>query len=124
MIPVDELMIGNYVGYTAKCNVGIDSYSRAKYGISVILDLNFLVQHVDAKPIPITEDWLLNFGFIKRGLYYHFPDNDIFKLEQYKFKNSYWLQHRCESLDSCRINHIHQLQNLYFSLTGQKLTIK
>lgn len=76
------------------------------------------------EPIPLTEEWLLKFGFVFRGIYYHFPLNDIFKLEQYKHKNSFWLRHGKESIDCTRINYVHQLQNLYFALTGQELTIQ
>ena len=75
------------------------------------------------EPIPLTEDWLLKMGFVYRGIYYHFPNHDIFKLEQYKNKNAYWLRHASESLDSVRINHVHTLQNLYFSLTGEELQL-
>jgi hypothetical protein len=74
------------------------------------------------EPIPLTEEWLLKMGFVYRGIYYHFPKNDIFKLEQYKLKNAYFLKHSKESLDSVRINYVHQLQNLYFALTGEELT--
>ena len=74
------------------------------------------------KPIPLTEEWLLKFGFEKRGIYYHFPKHDIFKLEQYKLKNAYWLRYYTESIDCVRINSVHQLQNLYHALTGEELT--
>lgn len=76
------------------------------------------------QPILLTEEWLERFGFILRGIYYHFPYNDIFKLQQYTVKNAYWLRHSSESLDSVRINYVHQLQNLHFALTGEELTIK
>jgi hypothetical protein len=73
--------------------------------------------------IELTEEWLLKFGFVKRGIYYHFPKNDIFKLEQYKNKNAFWLRHGTESIDCTRINYVHSLQNLYFALTGEELKI-
>jgi hypothetical protein len=76
----------------------------------------------DAEPIPLTEEWLLKFGFEKRGIYYHFPKHDIFKLEQYKLKNAYWLRYYTESIDCVRINSVHELQNLYHALTGEELT--
>jgi hypothetical protein len=76
----------------------------------------------ETQPIPLTEEWLLKFGFEKRGIYYHFPKHDIFKLEQYKLKNAYWLRYYTESIDCVRINSVHQLQNLYHALTGEELT--
>ncbi len=75
----------------------------------------------DYHPIPLTEEWLLKLGFVKRGIYYHFPHHDIFKLEQYKKKNAYWLRYHSESIDCVRINYVHSLQNLYFALTGMEL---
>ncbi len=76
---------------------------------------------IEFEPIPLTKEFLLKFGFIYRGIYYHFPYNDIFKLEQHKLNNAYWLRHSSESLDCVRINYVHQLQNLYFALTGNEL---
>ena len=76
----------------------------------------------ELNPVKLTEEWLLKMGFVYRGIYYHFPKNDIFKLEQYKLKNAYFLKHSKESLDSVRINYVHQLQNLHFALTGEELT--
>jgi hypothetical protein len=74
--------------------------------------------------IPLTEEWLFRFGFIYKGIYYNFPLNDIFKLEQYKLNNAYWLRHHSESLDCVKIKYVHQLQNLYFALTNEELKLK
>ena len=78
----------------------------------------------ECSPIPLTEEWLLEFGFERRGLYYHFPGHDIFKLDQYKNKNSWWLRYYTEEIDCTRLNYVNQLQNLYFALTGQDLIPK
>jgi hypothetical protein len=73
----------------------------------------------DYQPIPITEEWLLKFGFkkyITGDIYPTFTKNmlnwndGIFYLIRYGFIN--------------HIKHVHQLQNLYFALTGIELTIK
>jgi len=73
------------------------------------------------EPIPLTEEWLLRFGFEKEldGFYrknksgiieFCFYDNGILATTQ-----SVCLSH---------FKYVHQLQNLYFSLTNNELTIK
>lgn len=74
------------------------------------------------KPIPLTEEWLLKFGFeldnrpsnINGRYYIH---NEIFiEMERNFVMVDKYIISRCE--------YVHQLQNLYRSLTGQELTIK
>jgi hypothetical protein len=82
-------------------------------------------------PIPLTEEWLLKFGFeykveelgvrfyeIQIGISFislsiegHFNINS---------GESYWYMDR----DFKAPKYVHQLQNLYFALTGEELTIK
>lgn len=76
---------------------------------------NFVVD--DYQPIPLTEEWLLKFGFEKNeeeiifeGLKLWWSDNDGMK--SYYHINSELLIY---------IDHVHQLQNLYFALTGEEL---
>ena len=110
-ITANELRIGNVVNIIGIVPIQIDAQRI----------LSFANGDDTYKPVPITEDWLLKFGFELRGIYYHFP-NSYFKLEQYKNKNAYWLRSGTEDLDCTRINYVHQLQNLYFALTGKELT--
>jgi len=111
----NELRIGNYVLYENPHSDRVVVQVKA---------VDFQIGTHNLHPIPLTEEWLVKFGFVYRGIYYHFPNNDIFKLEQYKLKNAYFLKHSTESLDSVRINYVHQLQNLIFALTGEELIIK
>jgi hypothetical protein len=92
--------------------------------------------------IPLTEDWLLKFGFEKtkvRGLYDNsFLMHNVLKSDLY-FRPSYqggyyWgfitpdsitaseIEH--EFYDAKPVQYVHQLQNLYFALTGEELTLK
>ena len=73
-------------------------------------------------PITLTEEWLLKFGFEmdKGGIFwinnkwgfhgYLTPDN-IFCIIGYSEKH-------------LNIKYVHQLQNIYFALTGEELTLK
>lgn len=75
------------------------------------------------KPIPLTEEWLKKFWLEKDGdvlgvdTYY----NACFirKNNRVKFIGSY-----DNSKIGKPIKYVHQLQNLYFALTGKELTIK
>jgi hypothetical protein len=83
------------------------------------------------KPIPLTEEWLLKFGFEKAAEFYtksmvNAPDIIISYVNSINgYQKGYVL---CDP-DGCEISyhgmrHVHQLQNLYFALTGEELTIK
>ena len=69
-------------------------------------------------PIPITPEWLERFGFLP------YPFNGGWRhesmwLEIDNMGGYFQYQHGC-----AEIRYIHQLQNLYYSITGQELTIK
>lgn len=72
------------------------------------------------KPIPLTEEWLLRFGFEYLGM-----DKvkmcDSYKLNKFKlslsnYGNVYY--------GKTPIQYVHSIQNLYFALTGEELTLK
>lgn len=63
-------------------------------------------------PIPLTEEWLLKFGFEKGSLIYFNLNGEIV----FKGDNAF----RYFGL-TVQLKYVHQLQNLYFALTGQEL---
>ena len=72
----------------------------------------------DYEPIPLTEEWLVRFGYVKsKELNYFWEDNNL----------TIWFADSGFYIESCigklRIKHVHQLQNLYFALTGEELTL-
>jgi hypothetical protein len=76
-----------------------------------------------AEPIPISEKWLLKLGFLKTSseTYMHPKLN---KLEAYKhpMKDGWGIVLKdFYSIPSCI--YVHNLQNLYHSLTGEELKI-
>jgi hypothetical protein len=91
-------------------------------------------------PIPLTTNWLEKLGFEKnkdkrwmRGksryaiFYFEYyatgEDNSMWRIEYHDTdygRNEY---KDCNQWGDV-INHVHQLQNLYFALTGEELTIK
>ena len=82
------------------------------------------------KPIPLTEEWLERFGFEKDEEY------DEGGLVDYRFTLmngslefvSFWNSEEITGVNQPQtridVEHVHQLQNLYFALTGKELTIK
>ncbi len=138
----NELRIGNLVshhdfeGYFPKV-IGIKSN-----GV-VILEMptGFGELHsADYEPIPLTEEWLLNFGFEKfvydseetgYGTEYKLKaSEDVFMVYSDDFSLGLYSDESREENDMAviptyeHIKHVHQLQNLYFALTGEELTIK
>ena len=98
---------------------------------SKMLDIDFISGFTEQfKPIPLTEEWLLKFG------YKHFQSEHIYSewalvidgILKYKiFQSSYTGVETFTFPNSNKpvtLKHVHQLQNLYFALTGNELTIK
>ena len=73
-------------------------------------------------PIPLTEEILLKFGFEKtanpRELKY--DDYSILLLNEIRFVICNYM----ENPPSVKVSTVHQLQNLFFALTGQELPLK
>lgn len=75
--------------------------------------------------IDLTEEWLLKFGFEQS-----FEDeennsifiNGAFEVTKHCFKSEFWMD--LHLITPNRIRYVHQLQNLYFVLTGNELIIK
>ena len=66
----------------------------------------------------ITEEWLLNSGFHKTDE--SIFSKDLFKIEQHIQDYSVFINDVCIKND---LEFIHQLQNLYFALTGVELEL-
>jgi len=76
-------------------------------------------------PIKLTEEWLVKFGFvngIKRiDEANHLNLFNSVGADGYLFYIGYPYEYAGTDLE---IKHVHQLQNLYFALTGEELEIK
>lgn len=69
----------------------------------------------DYSPIPLSKKWLMRFGFECRVVYgnNHWLKNQILIFEDKKGKFEFaW---------GLKIKSVHQLQNIYFALTGKEL---
>jgi len=130
-----ELKINNLVDYFGKVKTVIKIskensqwYVGCSNGVNEIIDCWNVEDAYD--PILLTEEWLLKFFFEQRSNIWHKQVHEgyvslmIFK-EEFKDKIRFVTT---LNIDGNRmpinIKHVHQLQNLYFALTGEELTIK
>ena len=98
MINAKELRIGNLL----QC-AGSDNYFEVTADDLQIIDTG----SSKAKPIPLTEDWLLKFGLKKGFVFFIDKEFNLF------FRGNFIIELRS----------VHQLQNLYFGLTGKELEL-
>jgi hypothetical protein len=126
----NELRIGNLVNYNNLANSvrGIDeTYIELFDNTYAYID--------NIEPIPLTEDWLIKFGFeIKRDGEFLQADlciRDEFYLCCYDLTDSFDISYQYrndDGIDSIPVlmdlQFVHELQNLYFALTGKELKIK
>jgi hypothetical protein len=108
----NELRIGNYI----KFHNTITKVEGFSIWDNLIQSDNFAERELkDFEPIPLTEEWLLKVDW---NVYNYLCINSYFELDKYGhlyYQNDY---------TGINIKYLHQLQNLYFALTAEELTIK
>ena len=114
-----SLRIGNwYVGYDNKPKQWTlkDFSFMTDYNGERALELNEIIK----SPIPLTEQWLLDFGFNKfEGIYVKSVGNGG-QIHIEKTINHYMF----DSVGyKTYFDHVHNLQNLYYALTRKELTL-
>jgi hypothetical protein len=117
----NELRIGNYIGDKNDIAI-VESIDKDGCMVQFINDekQGFRISE-PIKAIPLTEEWLLRFGFYKSDNY----GNDEYRLDGYSyFRGSFYISDCDECGESVEINFVHELQNLYFALTKKELTMK
>ena len=81
-------------------------------------------QGEEMQPIPLTEEWLSKFGFIKEVIiedgitYNHYYNGN--PIELYGYDAQIYFDKGWDT----ELKYVHQLQNLNFALTGNELNIK
>lgn len=135
MIKASDLRIGNYVSYENEDNDTICEGIHYVEGFYKILIGNHLRPVDQCYPIPITEEWLLKFGFqldnenlvadIQKKYYLTLPiEGEADNQMQYRINTGTesFGNYTVEGFwGSNNFKHVHQLQNLYFALTGEEL---
>lgn len=146
-----ELRIGNIVEYYMPPQ--ISEWIDVELDVANIVEIyqcNIIEKTSSYRPIPLTEEWLLKLGFDDEFKYGENCSIDfilnntrvqIAKMTGYgkdrgkhQFKyddiviilDNYHIDDEIEKDMAVRVNvkYVHQLQNLYYALTGEELTIK
>lgn len=107
-----ELRISNYVNYKGKP--------------IVVLSTDILACEIRKpfSPIPLTEQWLLDFGFDEKGTIEN--ENYKFSIMYYDCWNISYEEKKGYGESECFLRNfwsVHQLQNLYFALTQTELIL-
>jgi len=133
----NELRIGNLVKLLDRTVFTISSIEQKGFTVQNKEETTW-IEAEEFEPIPLTEEWLLKFGFEKiitdtedaYGIDYNLEVPDICYISysddfscsiygsEYASKNSIGAIPNWNS-----IKYVHGLQNLYFALTGEELTI-
>ena len=136
---VNELRINNW-------------YTSVKFGVPVQCELTDLSQlcvmsdgayndpPIDEmfEPIELTEEWLLKFGFRqeedhgKKINWWNVPEESNYKAHHLMEMQNAWTWFidfdDCDVNNDCHLitgfKYVHELQNLFFTLTGEELKIK
>lgn len=129
MIQTNELRIGNLLqDKVTKTLLEVIELNKSDI-VTYVIDRSMfpLNEGWGLEPIELTEEWLLKLGFEKSNdldAYCHVVVNDNWAKLYYNPKYKI-----CELSISgygvdIKIKSVHKLQNLYFFLTGQELTLK
>jgi hypothetical protein len=129
---VNNLRVGNWViDYEAEPNKTIYWQVETIEYLNTTLGIRFRdgscwTCEEFIEPIPLTEEWIVKFGINET------KDQDIYRINYVSYHKgtntfNYCLGYYYDDqgyVDNIfkEIKHVHQLQNLYFELTGQELT--
>jgi hypothetical protein len=117
---ITELRIGNYVGspmgdtfvYDTVRSIKNDELSLGSETLETAI-----VHPLKANPVELTVEWLNKFGFsqVSNSEFYE-KSNPLFRIS---FDTSGY--HHIGLVNFDKLKSVHQLQNLYFSITGKEL---
>jgi hypothetical protein len=123
MIKANELRLGNWIddqesGIRFIGSIGQYTLSLGHDGYSGLDGRNYS----QISPIELTEEWLLKFGFeTLNGGFYFLRLKDGYRFEILFREGN--IKADLLTFDP-QIKYVHQLQNLYFALTGEELECK
>lgn len=124
MINVNELRIGNKL-----------EWNKQEFNVCRIFNQNEGVENEnwtkpcsELHPIPLTEEWLVKMGFeysVSTVSYSIFFDdyNGVLRIKPIGTELNVWMKRNNRTIRLVEVKYVHQLQNLYFTLTGEELTI-
>ncbi len=124
----NEFRIGNFVYDTFNASYDIIQIDLDDF--CVMRNYQMSNHENPYQPIPITKDWLVKFGFVKdenvylnNNIYVQYVLNMIairINDNAVLIKNTDWV---CITTFENPIKYVHQIQNLYFLLSGNELKL-
>lgn len=125
-ISANELRLGNYVRLRMHDYNEVDSHNEITGLDEESPSVNAItfdyLSYDEIQPIPLTEEWLLKFGALKKrtGIF----DISRFQLiwkENYKY---WYVIDKTKQTYLTKIEFVHEFQNFNFTLNAQELTLK
>lgn len=117
---IEELRIGNWVN-TEHGFRKVATIEQNKIG-TILKPCTMVLKHFDMNsvtPITLTADLLLKCGFKW--------NDELFELDCHEYRmyyKDYYILYNTIGTIKIKCDTLHQLQNLYFALTGKELTIE
>jgi hypothetical protein len=114
-----ELRVGNWINHAAEFAANTNNIQATAEDIVKVKDNPS--HYLD---IPLTEEWLLKFGFTHHAEY---PGHTYMRTEKLTLSvdqdsdDDIIQVHYIDKSTYIQIKYVHQLQNLYFNLTGMNL---
>ena len=106
-----ELRIGNYLNYQGKIIKVEGIHNRTIYHSDRQFDQVGVEKYITFEPIPLTEEWLLRFGYTEK---------DLSQGKIIKGRNGGYI---ITTLSNKEIFYVHKLQNLYYELKDNELKL-
>jgi hypothetical protein len=120
-----ELRIGNYISRSDLASGDLRTEQILELETEKVTTtgpIKVISFYDEIKPIPLTEEWLLKFGFYKVNISWYnelcpFAITNWIRPDNNTSGYSAELNH----INLCDLIYIHDLQNLHFALTGEEL---
>ncbi len=121
MIKINELRIGNYLQNEIDKSLLVVCGLRENEIMTTVSERSKSPLPIGwkAQPIPLTEEWLNKFKWERVN-----ADEFVFRNNNYFSIDSSGRLYYMDDYTAVDIQFVHQLQNLYFALTGEELTMK
>lgn len=115
---VKDLRIGNYI---SPLGIGVTKVEGFCIWDNLIQSSDFAERGIeDFEPIQLNEEWLLKFGFKYNNPTYEWYDKSAVFFIQVNYLG-FDLIAKFHNQVIREIKYVHELQNLYFALTGKEL---
>ena len=118
-----ELRIGNYVIDDENSLVQVYSISKSDTQVSFKTKNNHTIYYSsDIAPIPITKEWIKKTKLNEGNGIHNSRFSGLLSTKYHELISSWYLY--IGTIEVSCIEYVHQLQNLYFALTGEELEVK